>query len=148
MKQMKDSLGKMVRRPRTAQSTGSSTSVNTATPSSLSSPRHRSSKSHTPSSSITTSTSASPTSPRELSALDLFTSAEKLEEHRKPSTVQIREAYELGVFDERGMEVTFGSVVEGKGKRVEKCIVCFIRHFWYVLFTPLILFSLLIRLLG
>ena len=144
MKQMKDSFGRMVKRPKSSQGIVSSTSFNTATPSALFSPRPRSSQSHIPSSSITTSTSALPTSRRQ-SALNLFSPAEKLEEHKKPSAVQIKEAYGLGVFDEHGMEMTFGSVVEGKGKVAEKCIVCFIRHFWYVSPAHISLPSLLIQ---
>ena len=143
MKQMKDSFGRMVKRPKSSQGIVSSTSFNTATPSALFSPRPRSSQSHIPSSSITTSTSGLPTSPRRQSALNFF--SEKLEEHKKPSAVQIKEAYRLGVFDEHGMELTFGSVVEGKGKVAEKCIVCFIRHFWYVSPAHISLLSLLIQ---
>ena len=148
MKQMKNSLGKMVKRPKSSQGIGSSASFSTTTPSSLFSPHNRSSQSHIPSSSIATTTSALPTSSRRLSATNLYTPAERLEEHRRPGAVQIKEAYGLGVFDERGMEITFESIVEGKGKVAEKCIVCFIRHFWYVSPTHIFLLSFLIPCVG
>jgi hypothetical protein len=67
----------------------------------------------------------------------------RFDEHRKPSREQLSYAESLFVIAENGIRVRFGDLWQNK-----KTIVCFIRHFWYVILSCVTIRLFMDRLTG